>query len=82
MTPTEWTQQVFSYAPFTPVFNTTGQPAVSLPLHWTATGLPVGVQLAGRFGDETTLLQLAAELEQARPWKDRRPPVHVAAGKA
>jgi amidase len=80
MTPTEWTHQVFSFGPFTPVFNTTGQPAISVPLHFTKSGVPVGVQFAGRMGDEATLLQLAAQLEQARPWKSRRPKVHVASG--
>ena len=79
MTAMEWTRQVFGYVPFTPLFNSTGQPAVSLPLHWSAGGLPIGVQIAGRFGDETTVLQLAAQLEQARPWKDKRPKVHAAA---
>jgi amidase len=77
MTAMEWTRQVFSYVPFTPLFNSTGQPAISLPLHWTADGLPIGVQCVGRFGDEATLLRLAAQLEHARPWAGRRPPVHV-----
>jgi amidase len=79
MTAMEWTRQIFSYVPFTPLFNVTGQPAISLPLHWSAGGLPVGVQLAGHFGDEATLLRLAAQLEQARPWAAKRPPVHAAA---
>jgi len=72
-----WTRQVFAYVPFTPLFNTTGQPAISLPLHWSDAGLPIGVQLAARFGDEALLLRLAASLEEARPWKQRRPGVHV-----
>ncbi|MEX2201221.1 MAG: amidase family protein [Dongiaceae bacterium] len=63
------------YSPFAPIFNITGQPAISLPLHWTADGLPVGLHFAGRFGDEKSLLQLAAQLEKARPWFDRRPPI-------
>jgi amidase len=78
MTAMEWTRQIFSYVPFTPLFNTTGQPAISLPLHWSAGELPVGVQIAGRFGDEATLLRVAAQLEQARPWAAKRPPVHAA----
>jgi amidase len=64
-----------SYVPFTPPFNVTGQPAVSLPLHWNAEGLPIGVQFVGRFGEEETLLSLAARLEEAAPWSGRRPPV-------
>jgi amidase len=79
MTAMEWTRQVFAFVPFTPIFNTTGQPAFSLPLHWSAGGLPVGVQIAGRFGDEATLFRLASQLEQARPWSGKRPPVHAAA---
>lgn len=72
----EWTEQIFTYAPFTNLFNATGQPSISLPLTWSQNGLPIGMQFTGRFADETTLLQLAAQLEQARPWKDKRPPVH------
>jgi amidase len=79
MTAMEWTRQVFAYCPFTPLFNTTGQPAFSLPLHWSAGGVPVGVQIVGRFGDEATLFRLASQLEQARPWARKRPPVHAAA---
>jgi amidase len=75
----DWTRQVFSYCPFTLLFNTTGQPAISLPTHWTADGLPVGVQFAARLGEEATLLQLAAQVEGAQPWMGRHPPTHVAA---
>lgn len=66
-----------AYSPFAGVFNVTGHPAASLPLHWCERGLPIGVQFVGRFGDEGTLLQLAAQLEQARPWAARKPPVHL-----
>jgi amidase len=62
------------YAAFTAVFNVTGQPAVSVPLHWTADGLPVGTMLVGRPADEVTLVALAAQLEAARPWAHRHPP--------
>ena len=56
-------------------FNMSGQPAMSLPLHWSADGVPIGVQLVGRYGDEATILALGAALEAEMPWKDRRPPV-------
>jgi amidase len=63
------------YMPGTGIFNISGQPAMSVPLAWSSTGLPLGMMFAGRFGDEAILFRLAAQLEQARPWKDKRPPV-------
>jgi len=61
------------YVPFTQLANLTGTPAMSVPLHWTADGLPLGVQFVARFGEEDRLLQLAAQLETARPWFKRLP---------
>lgn len=67
--------QVYDFIPFTPLANVTGQPSMSVPLFWTEDGLPIGTMFTGRFGDEATLFQLAGQLERARPWKHRRPPV-------
>jgi amidase len=61
------------YTPFTAPYNLSGQPAISIPLHWTDDGLPVGIQLVGRPGDEATLLAVAAQLEGAAPWAHRTP---------
>jgi amidase len=61
------------FTPYTAVYNVTGQPAVNLPLHWNTGGLPIGVMLAGRMGDEATLISLSAQVEAARPWQDRHP---------
>jgi amidase len=64
-----------SWVPFTVLWNSTGQPAASIPAGFSATGLPLAVQLVGRTDDEATLLSLAAQVEAARPWTDHRPPV-------
>jgi amidase len=66
--------QTFEFIPWTPVFNVTGQPAMSLPLHWNQAGLPIGMHFVGRWGDEATLFRLAGQLEQAKPWADKVPP--------
>ena len=70
-------QRAAAFVPFTPICNATGQPAMSTPLYWNSDGLPVGTHFVARFGDEETLFRLAGQLEAARPWKDRRPPVFV-----
>lgn len=66
---------VFEYSPFCAVFNASGQPAATLPMHWSADGLPVGVHLAAAFGEDATLIALCAELESAQPWIGRMPPL-------
>jgi amidase len=65
------------FAPFTMLQNMTGEPAANLPLYWSSTGLPIGVQLVGRYGDEATLFRVAATLEEAQPWKARIPAIAV-----
>jgi amidase len=64
-----------AYVPFTPPFNSSGQPAISLPLHWNTAGLPIGVQLVAAYGREDVLLRVAAQAEAAQPWADRHPDV-------
>lgn len=68
-------QVVLKASPITALFNMTGLPAMSVPLHWNASGLPIGVQFAGPFGGEAGLLSLASQLEKAAPWADKRPPL-------
>lgn len=75
--PSEGWNRLLDLIQFTPAYNITGQPAVSLPLYWNAEGLPIGTQLVAAFGREDLLIQIASQLEQARPWQDRRPPVHA-----
>jgi Asp-tRNA(Asn)/Glu-tRNA(Gln) amidotransferase A subunit family amidase len=70
----EYWRRVFTFSPFTVWFNLTGQPALMLPLGRTASGFPIAVQLAGRYGEEGTILSLGAQLEKARPWFDKKPP--------
>jgi amidase/6-aminohexanoate-cyclic-dimer hydrolase len=61
----------------TSLFNQTGQPSISLPLAWSEDGLPIGMMLSAAFGDDALLFQLAGQLEEARPWRDRRAPHHA-----
>lgn len=69
-----WQSMMHAYTPFTPLFNTTGQPAIMLPLWQSKAGLPMAMQFVGRMGDEETLYSLAGQLEEALPWRDRVPP--------
>lgn len=71
----EWWRFDCTFNAWNPIANITGQPAMSLPLYWTDDGLPIGTLVFGRYGDEATLFRLAAQLEAARPWADRVPPV-------
>jgi len=68
----EWTRQTFQYCTNTPLFNSTGQPAISLPMHWTPDNLPVGIQLAADMGAEGLLLNIASQLESASAWADKQ----------
>jgi amidase len=70
-------ERVVSFIPYTAQFNMTGQPAITLPLHWTPGGLPVGVQFVAPYGREDMLIRVASQLEQAASWADRHPPVHA-----
>jgi amidase/6-aminohexanoate-cyclic-dimer hydrolase len=69
-------RDVGEFSPYTALYNVTGQPSMSVPLHYTPDGLPVGVMFSARFGDEATLFRLAGQLEQARPWAARKPPLN------
>jgi amidase len=75
----EWFVKLSEFGSFSSIYNTTGQPAMSVPLFNSITGLPVGIQFAARYGDEGTLFQLAGQLERAYPWADRIPRVHASA---
>jgi len=77
--PMEAFERAFPAGAFTAIFNVTGQPAISLPLHWSEDGLPVGVQLVAPFGREDVLIAVAAQLERAQPWAGRTPPVFAGA---
>ncbi len=74
--PGQWLIDILSFVAFTYVYNLTGQPAATVPLHWNADGLPVGMQFVGRYGDEAGLIRLAAQLESAQPWLERKPTIH------
>jgi amidase len=69
----QYTKDVTEFGPYTALYNVTGQPSMSVPLHWSADGLPVGVMFSGRFGEDATLLRLAGQLEKAKPWAGMRP---------
>lgn len=68
-------EEFWSFIPWTALANATGQPAMSVPLQWNNAGLPIGMHFMGKYGDETTLIRLAAQLEKEQPWRDRLPPI-------
>jgi amidase len=70
-------ERILQLVPYTMPYNLSGQPAIGLPLHWSADGLPIGIQLVAAYGREDVLLRLAAQLERACPWRDRLPPIHA-----
>src|SRR5207249_4320620 len=72
--PAGYVSRLFAFMPNTQAINHSGQPAMSVPLAWSQGGLPIGIQFVGCAADEATLFRLAGQLEQARSWKDRRPP--------
>jgi amidase len=74
--PTGWLEPTLAFTVFTRIQNMTGQPAMSVPLFWNRDNIPIGVQFAGRFGDEATLFRLASQLEQAQPWSNRKPGIY------
>ena len=70
---TNWWKEIAEFSPYTALYNASGQPSMSVPLHWTADGLPVGVLFSSAFGEDATLLRLVAQLDNAQPWSNRRP---------
>jgi amidase len=72
-----WMRHIFDLCSFTPLFNVSGTPAISLPLGWTPAGLPIGVQLAAPMCEEAMLIRVASQLEEAMPWGTRQPAVHA-----
>lgn len=73
----EYLDRLWRYCPFTPLANVAGTPSMSVPLYWSETGLPVGVMFTGRYADEASLFSLAGQLERARPWARRHPPLSI-----
>ncbi len=74
--PKGFARQVYDFLGFTYIYNLTGQPAMSVPLFWNKGNIPIGTQFAARYGHEDLLFQLASQLERARPWAKRKPPIH------
>ncbi|MFV2022967.1 amidase family protein [Micromonospora sp. LOL_023] len=74
-----WLRRIYEYGPFTAAFNISGNPAISLPVGHSQEGLPIGVQLVAAHGREDLLIRVAAQLEQAVPWRDRQPAIFAGA---
>jgi len=75
LAPREVNRRQGAVFPYTPPFNASGQPSLSLPLAMSASGLPIGMMFTGRYADEATMFRLAGQLEKEMPWEDRRPPI-------
>lgn len=75
--PKKAAEEAFAFTGYSPLFNISGNPSMSVPLHWNDAGLPIGVMLTSRLGDESTLFEIAGQLERSKPWFDKRPPMAV-----
>ena len=76
LTVESWFDQLFAHIPFTPLYNQTGIPAMTVPLCWSLEKLPIGIQFGAKLGDESTLFQLAGQLERSHSWHHYKPQIN------